>query len=130
MEKKKKTNWFFRIVVLLFILYLSLSIAMETGYYESKLNEKTMLTEEGIKQFEQDVREGKNVDINNYITEKNRDFSNGATKTGVFLSSIVQDFMSKGITGMADLFKKLFIGYFDKRRKLSGGFGESGYFCV
>ncbi len=108
MEKKKKTNWFFRIVVLLFILYLSLSIAMETGYYESKLNEKTMLTEEGIKQFEQDVREGKNVDINNYITEKNRDFSNGATKTGVFLSSIVQDFMSKGITGMADLFKKLF----------------------
>lgn len=108
MEKKKKTNWFFRIVVLLFILYLSLSIAMETGYYESKLNEKTMLTKEGIKQFEQDVREGKNVDINNYITEKNRDFSNGATKTGVFLSSIVQDFMSKGITGMADLFKKLF----------------------
>ncbi len=108
MEKKKKTNWFFRIVVLLFILYLSISIAMETGYYESKLNEKTMLTEEGIKQFEQDIRDGKKVDINNYVTEKNRDFSNNTTKTGVFFASIIQDFMSKGITGMADIFKKLF----------------------
>lgn len=81
---------------------------METGYYESKLNEKTILTEEAIQKFEEDVREGKNVDINDYVVEKNRDFSNGATKTGVFFSSIVQDFMSKGINGMVDVFKKLF----------------------
>lgn len=108
MEKRQKPNWFMRVVVLLFILYLSLSIAMETGYYEAKLNEKTILTEESIKQFEQDVREGKNVDINDYVIEKNYNFSNGATKTGVFLSSIVEDFMAQGITKMGDIFKKLF----------------------
>lgn len=108
MKKSKKTNWFFRIIAVLFILYISLSIAMETGYYEAKLNEKTMLTEESIKRFEQDVREGKNVDINDYVVEKNRDFSNGATKIGVFLSSIIQDFMSEGLTKMADICKKLF----------------------
>lgn len=108
MEKKKKTNWFLRLVLLLFVLYISLSIAMETGYYESKLNEKTMLTEESIKKFEQDVREGKNVDINDYVIEKNRDYSNSATKIGVFVSSIIEDIMGDGINKMADIFKKLF----------------------
>ena len=87
MQKKTKPNWFFRVLALLFVLYISLSIAMETGYYEAKLNEKTMLTEESIRKFENDVREGKEVDINDYVVEKNRDFSNGATKIGVFLSS-------------------------------------------
>ncbi len=108
MKKKEKTNWFLRSIMLLFILYLSLSIAMETGYYESKLNEKTILTEESIQQFEKDVREGKNVDINDYVVEKNRDFSNGATKAGVFISSLVEDVMSEGINKMVDILKKLF----------------------
>lgn len=108
MTKKKNPNWFLRTITILFILYISLSIAMETGYYEAKLNEKTMLTEESIKKFEQDVREGKNVDINDYVIEKNRDFSNGATKTGVFLSGLVQDFMAEGINKMVDICKKLF----------------------
>lgn len=108
MQKKTKPNWFFRVLALLFVLYISLSIAMETGYYEAKLNEKTMLTEESIRKFENDVREGKEVDINDYVVEKNRDFSNGATKIGVFLSSVIQNFMSEGLTKMADICKKLF----------------------
>ena len=108
MKKKEKQNWCLRLLAVLFIIYISLSIAMETGYYESKLNQKTMLTQESIEKFEQDVREGKNVDINDYVVEKNRDFSNGISKTGVFLSSLVEDFMADGITKMGSIFKKLF----------------------
>jgi len=108
MKKKDKPNWFLRTIILLFILYLSLSIAMETGYYEAKLNEKTILTEESIQKFEQDVREGKNVDINDYVVEKNRDFSNSATKAGVFISNIIQNFMSDGLNSMVNVLKKLF----------------------
>ena len=108
MKKKEKPNWCLRLLAVLFIIYISLSIAMETGYYESKLNQKTTLTEESIEQFEKDVREGKNVDIKDYVVEKKRDFSNGATKTGVFLSSLVEDFMSEGITQMVNVLKKLF----------------------
>lgn len=81
---------------------------MSAGYYEAKLNEKTTLTEESIKKFEEDIRNGKEVDINDYVVEKNRDFSNNTTKTGVFLSSIVEDFMSEGITKMGEILKKLF----------------------
>ena len=108
MKKKDKPNWFFRILVILFLIYISLNIAMSAGYYEAKLNEKTTLTEESIKQFENDIKEGKEVDINDYVVEKNRDFSNNTTKTGVFLSSLVEDFMSEGILKMTDILKKLF----------------------
>lgn len=108
MKKKEKGNWPLRIIAVLFIIYISLSIAMETGYYESKLNQKTMLTQESIEKFEADVREGKNVDINDYVIEKNRDYSNGISKTGVFVSSLVEDFMAEGLMKIGDIFKKLF----------------------
>ena len=56
MEKKKKPNWFLRILGVLFVIYMSLTIAINTGYYEAKLSEKTTITEENMKQFEEDVK--------------------------------------------------------------------------
>ena len=67
-----------------------------------------MLTQESIEKFESDVREGKNVGINDYVIEKNRDYSNGISKTGVFVSSLVEDFMAEGLMKIGDIFKKLF----------------------
>ena len=49
MEKKKKNNWFLKIIGVLFVIYLSLTIAINTGYYEAKVNEKTIVTEENMK---------------------------------------------------------------------------------
>ena len=40
MKKKDKPNWFFRILGILFLIYISLNIAMSARYYEAKLNEK------------------------------------------------------------------------------------------
>ncbi len=54
--KKGKNNKLFRLILLsLFIIYIGLYIANETGYYESKLNNKVRLTNESIRQFEKDV---------------------------------------------------------------------------
>ena len=39
MEKKKKPNWALRILFFLFLIYISLTIAIQSGYYEAKLNE-------------------------------------------------------------------------------------------
>ncbi len=108
METKKKPNWFFRILSILFMIYISLTIAMQTGYYEAKLNERTILTEENIKKFEEDVKNGKNVDINDYVVEKSRDFSNGTTKAGVAISHLVEKFFTEGITQFGEILKKLF----------------------
>ena len=92
----------------LFVLYISLTIAIQAGYYEAKLGEKTTITEEAIKQFEEDVRSGKDVDINDYITNVQMDYSNQTTKAGVLFSKAVEAVMSKGIDGMVNIFKALF----------------------
>lgn len=108
MEKKKKGTWVLKLLGVLFVLYISLTIAIQAGYYEAKLGEKTTITEEAIKQFEEDVRSGKDVDINDYITNVQMDYSNQTTKAGVLFSKAVETVMSKGIDGMVNIFKALF----------------------
>ena len=108
MESKKKGSIFLKILAVLFILYLSLTIAISSGYYEAKLSEKTTITDEAMKQFEEDVKASKNVDIKDYLTDIKKDYSNGATKLGIDFSMIVEKFMSKGINEMVNIFKILF----------------------
>lgn len=108
MEKKKKNNWFLKIIGVLFVIYLSLTIAINTGYYEAKVNEKTIVTEENMKKFEEDVKNGREVDIKDYISDTTKDYSSNTSKAGVKLASIVEKFMAEGITDMIDILKKLF----------------------
>ena len=109
MEKKKnKGAWVLKALGILFIVYISLTIAISTGYYEAKLSEKTTITDEAMRQFEEDVRNGKDVDITDYVTDIREDYSNTTTKAGVFISQIVENVMSKGIDGMINIFKTLF----------------------
>lgn len=108
MESKKKEPVFLKILAVLFILYLSLTIAISSGYYEAKLSEKATITDEAMKQFEEDVRAGKNVDIKDYLTDIKKDYSNGATKLGSDFSKIIEKFMSKGINELINIFKILF----------------------
>ncbi len=108
MEKKKKPNWFLRILGVLFVIYMSLTIAINTGYYEAKLSEKTTITEENMKQFEEDVKNGKEVDIKDYVTDNYEDYSNNTSKAGVKVSHVVENFMANGITDLINVLKKLF----------------------
>lgn len=67
MENKKKINYFKYIFIILFTSYLVLFLASNNGYYEYKNRQKNILTEEQIKKFEQDILDGKNVDLEEYI---------------------------------------------------------------
>ena len=97
MEKeKKKGAWILKLIGFLFIIYLSLTIAIDSGYYQSKLSERTMITKEAMDQFEEDVKNGKEVDITDYITEIHKDYSNGTTKAGVAFSKVIEDINSNG----------------------------------
>ena len=109
MEKKKaKGSWILKALGILFIVYISLTIAISTGYYEAKLSEKTTITDEKMKQFEEDIRNGLDVDIKDYVTDIKEDYSNQTTKAGVMFSSAIETVMSKGIDGMINVFKALF----------------------
>ncbi len=108
MEKKKNNGWFFKVLICLFVFYISLSIAVSSGYYSAKLNEKTLVTEENMKAFEEDVKNGKEVDIKDYINETHKDYSTKTSKIGVNISKVVEDFMTDGISKMIEIFKTLF----------------------
>ena len=105
---KKKRNWFLRLLFVLFIVFLGLYIASVSGYYETQVGNKVALTEEAIRDFENDVLEGKNVDIKTYLQEDNKDYSNTFTDMGDRFSESVQKILTDGIGGIWDAIKVLF----------------------
>ena len=105
---KKKTNWFKKFLTISFIIFLGLYISSISGFYEAKLSNKVALTDEAIKEFENDVIEGKTIDVNTYITNKNVDYSNKFTESGEKLSEAVTKILTEGFSGAWDAIKVLF----------------------
>lgn len=105
---KKKGNWFIRLMFVLFVVFLGLYIASVSGYYETQVGNKVALTEDAIRDFEQDVLDGKTVDINTYLKEDNKDYSNNFTDMGDKFSESVQKILTDGIGGVWDAIKVLF----------------------
>lgn len=84
------------IMILLVIMFLSLYFSKySSNYYDSKTN----LTEEAIKRYENDLKEGKTIDPNNYIEEE-KNYNNKAAKIGMKASSIVEKTFSYGLKYM------------------------------
>ena len=106
--KKKKSNPFIKILSLLFIIYVALLIAFESGYYDTKVSNKAILTKEAMERFEADVAKGEMVDVKDYLKKEKIDYSNTITKIGNKASKCVEDIMTKGLTNLFDALKHLF----------------------
>lgn len=96
----KFTFWF------LLLSFAVLYISQATGYYEYDLHKKKVLTEEKIKQFEKDVIEGKNLNIDDYLEIKDNNYQNKISKTGYYLSSNIGKYVRLGITKTFQLINK------------------------
>lgn len=76
--------------VLLSVVFTFLILYFFGGrIYDYKLKEKKVLTEEQIKKFEEDVKNGIEIDINDYII-KDKDYSNSITKINGEISNIIE----------------------------------------
>ena len=70
-------NTIIKIMLLsLVVFFLVLVFAQQSGYLKTKEEKMKVLTEEQIKLFEEDIANGKNVDINDYAIDNNKDYSN------------------------------------------------------
>ena len=107
MKKKQKPNWFFRTISLLFLVFICLYVTLETGYYESKVAKKTAMTEESIKKFEEDIKNNKPIDLDDYTFLEKKDYGNNTTDAAIFIGSKVEKIMSSGINDFFDLLKSL-----------------------
>ena len=75
-----KKESIFKFILLCFIIcFLVILFAGKTGYYEKKLRDNSILTEEQIKKLEEDLKKGKNVDISNYVINENKDYTTKLT---------------------------------------------------
>ena len=94
MKKKKFIKYILIFIIITFIFTYILS---KSGYYEYALQAKKNLTAEEMRQFEKDIKEGRDVDITDYLKSKDVDYTNSLTRTTVSLSKGINDFLKEGI---------------------------------
>jgi len=104
-DKNKKNNIFLKILSILFLIYFSLYMMDNLGYYNINTKNK-ILTEEAIKEFENDVKNGKSIDIKNYVGD-NTNYKNFYSNLGYNLSVGVDNILNKGLKKVGDILKKL-----------------------
>ena len=70
-------NTLIKIIILsLVVFFLVLVFAEKSGYLKTKEEKNKILTEEQIEIFERDIAQGKKVDINDYVVDKYKDYTN------------------------------------------------------
>lgn len=110
-DKKKLCNKIFsRIFLALFIAFLAIYVSSATGYYEFEQHNKMVLTEEKIREFEQDVADGKEVDIKNYIVKDTTSYQNNISKMGNTISVTLEGIIQSGLESTFNFFGKLIEG--------------------
>ncbi len=96
----KKLNKIFKYCILIsFVTFFALYLSQSTGYFEYRNSKKVALTNDQIQKFEQDVKEGKNVDIEKYIDINNKNYQNTISKAGLSISNATEKVIQKLIGG-------------------------------
>ena len=92
--------------LLVFLFYFS--YFMESGgYYEYHLANQLKLTDEKIKQFENDVKEGKSISVDKYLNGTEVDYSNALTKKTSEVSLKLNNYLNKIIRNFFKSLEKL-----------------------
>lgn len=88
-------NKTFKVFLIIMILgYIALYFSYQNGYYEIKNNEKKILTEEMIKEYEEDLKNGVDV-TNKEYTVVRKDYSNTYTKNLLKVSRKIEKGLDK-----------------------------------
>ena len=104
-----KSKKYLKVILLITITTFLFAYFIETtGYYEYKLQNKKILTEEEMLHFEQDIKEGKEIDIEDYLKNTNPDYSNKLTQTTSELSLKLNDYLKEFLINGFNIFDGLF----------------------
>lgn len=97
MDNKKAYKIFKFVFFTCFLCFLTFYVAGESGYYEYNERKKMSLTKEQIKKFEEDVRNGKNVDVTTYLETKTK-HDNKISKYTLKISEGITKYTKNGIS--------------------------------
>ena len=97
-------NFIKLVMIIILIVFISSYMIASTGYYEYTMRERTIITNEKIKEFEEDIKNNQNIDIKDYYDNKELDYSNKITTLVYNVSDNSNKLARKAIKY---LFKKL-----------------------
>ena len=103
MKYKNVIKFVFGLIILIFLCTYFIEY---TGYYEYNLQSKKNLTEEQIKKFESDVKNGKEIDLDSYLEDNTIDYSNSLTRTTSQANLKLNEYLKKFLTGGFDILGK------------------------
>ena len=83
-------------MMILVILFLGLYISQMTGYYQYAKNKKTILTNDAMKRFEKDIKEGKEINTKDYLVEETN-YNNLLSTLGMKVSSLIEKGFNKAM---------------------------------
>ena len=92
-----KTNLARLIILILVFLFFVLYFMQASGYNEYTRNRENMLTEEQIKEYEEDIEAGKDVTIKDYLNKDKVNYENKVSELGLDLSRLIEDIFNKGM---------------------------------
>lgn len=92
------------IILAITIIFISSYLIASTGYYEYTMQQRTIITNEKIKEFEEDIKNNEDIDIKDYLEEEEIDYSNKFTNLVYNISDNSNKLARKAIKY---LFKKL-----------------------
>lgn len=95
------------IIVVIVVIFFYAYITETSGYYEYSIRNKSNLTEEQIKRFEEDVKEGRDIDINEYTADTSVDYSNKLTKTTTKVSLEINSYLRDRIRDVFRILDKM-----------------------
>lgn len=105
---KKKKNPILKILCFLFIVFMALYIANMSGYYESKIRDRVIITEEGIKKFEEMIQKGEEVDITSFLSTEREDYSSNMSNLGENVTLNIENVIVGGMEVVLDILNSLF----------------------
>lgn len=106
--RKKKKNVILKVLGALFVIFMALYIANMSGYYESKIRDRVIITEEGIKKFEEKVSKGEEIDITSFLNTEREDYSSNMSNLGDYVTSSVENIVVGGFDIAKNIINSLF----------------------
>ena len=98
-----KTNLARLIIIILIFLFFVLYFMQASGYNEYTRNRENMLTEEEIKEYEEDIEAGKDVTIKDYLNKDKVNYDNKVSDLGLDLSELIGDVFNKGMNAFFEM---------------------------
>lgn len=103
----KKKHLIKNIALFICLIFMCSYVVSKSGYYEYSMQSKKNLTDIEIKQFESDIKEGKYVDITDYLKKKQTDYTSPLTRITIKISRNINNYLKEGLESMFNIVGKL-----------------------